>query len=213
MIHGQDAAPGSTATSGERTGLADNHDLKEQLKELSRDTIALIRQELDLVKAEIGQKTDFLKEQIQVTSSQARYELDQAKSELAEVGKKAGVGAGLFGTAALLGLGAFAAFTVALIAGLGELMPLWVAAALVMLFYGAVAGGLALAGRQKVKEVGAPVPETVDRFKNLFRFRTAKIKEELSDIPQETLSTLNTVKDDVQDAWKRGSQHQHGSWR
>jgi putative superfamily III holin-X len=191
-------------------GFSEEHDLKEQLKELSHETIALIRQELDLVKAELAEKTDFLKEQFQLTTTQARYELEQTKTELAEIGKKAGVGAGLFGSATLLGLGAFGAFTAALIAGLGSLIPVWSSALLVALIYGAVAGALAMAGRQKVKEVGAPVPETLGRFKNLFTFRTQKIKDELSDMPQQAFSTLSTVKEDVQDAWERGSRHQHG---
>jgi DNA-binding transcriptional regulator YiaG len=191
-------------------GFSEDHDLKEQLKELSHETIALIRQELELVRAELAEKTDFLKEQLQLTTTQARYELEQTKTELAEIGKKAGVGAGLFGSATLLGLGAFGAFTAALIAGLGALIPVWSSALLVAVIYSAVAGALAMAGRQKVKEVGAPVPETLGRFKNLFTFRTQKIKDELSDMPQQAFSTLSTVKEDVQDAWERGSRHQHG---
>lgn len=194
-------------------GFNDDHDLKEQLRELSHETIALIRQEFELVKAEVADKTDFLKEQVQLTTTQARYELEQTKAELAGIGKKARVGAGLFGSATLLGLGAFAAFTTALIAGLGALIPVWASAFLVTLIYGAVAGALAMAGRQKVKEVGAPVPETLGRFMNLFAFRTQKIKGELSDIPQQAFSSLSTVKDDVQEAWQRGSRHQHENWR
>ena len=192
------------------TGFSDDHDLKEQLKELSHETIALIRQEFELVKAELAEKTDFLKEQLQLTTTQAKYELEQTKTEFAELGKKAGVGAGLFGSATLLGLGAFGAFTAALIAGLGALMPVWGSALLVTFLYGGVAAALAMAGRQKVKDVGAPVPETLGRFKNLFAFRTQKIKGELSDIPQQAFSSLSTVKEDVQDAWQRGSKHQHG---
>jgi putative superfamily III holin-X len=190
-------------------GFSEDLDLKEQLKELSHETIALIRQELELVKAELAEKTDFLKEQLQLTTTQARYELEQTKAEFAEIAKKAGVGASLFGSATLLGLGAFGAFTAALIAGLGALMPLWISALLVTFIYGAAAGALAMAGRQKVKEVGAPVPETLSRFKSLFTFRTNKIKDELSDIPQQAFSTLSTVKEDVQDAWQRGSGHEH----
>lgn len=193
-------------------GFNDDHDLKEQLKELTQETAALIRQEFELVKAELAEKTDFLKEQLQLTSTQARYELEQTKGELAAIGKKAGVGAGLFGSATLLGLGAFAAFTLALIAGLGELMPLWASALLVTVVYGAVAGAMAMAGRQKVKGVGAHVPETLGRFKSLFTFRTQKIKGELSEIPQQAFSSLSTVKEDVQEAWQRGSRHEHEDW-
>jgi hypothetical protein len=208
MTDGRDSAAAERVSSS-AADLSDTHDLMEQLKELSHETISLIRQEFELVKAELAEKTDFLKEQLQVTSTQAKFELEQTKAELALAGKKAGVGAGLFGGATLLGLGAFAAFTTTLIAGLGELIPLWLSAFVVVVLYGAAAGALAMAGRKKVKEVGAPVPETIGRFRNLFKFRTGKIKDELSEIPQEAMSTLNSVKGDVQDAWKRGSQHQH----
>jgi hypothetical protein len=209
MIYGNKDAPAPTEPRA--ADLRDTHDLKEELRELSHETIALIRQELELVKAELGEKTDFIKDQVQVTTSQVKFELEQTKANLAEAGKKAGVGAGLFGGAALLGLGAFAAFTTALIAGLGELIPLWLSALAIVVIYGAAAGALAMAGRQKVKQVGAPVPETIGRFRNLFKFRSGKIKDELSEIPQQTLSTLGSVKDDVQEAWKRGSQHEHGN--
>jgi hypothetical protein len=208
MTDGRDSAAAERVSSS-AADLSDTHDLMEQLKELSHETISLIRQEFELVKAELAEKTEFLKEQLQVTSTQAKFELEQTKAELALAGKKAGVGAGLFGGATLLGLGAFAAFTTTLIAGLGELIPLWLSAFVVVVLYGAAAGALAMAGRKKVKEVGAPVPETIGRFRNLFKFRTGKIKDELSEIPQEAMSTLNSVKGDVQDAWKRGSQHQH----
>jgi ElaB/YqjD/DUF883 family membrane-anchored ribosome-binding protein len=208
MIHGEKSGPAPAEPRA--ADLGDDHDLKEELKQLSQQTISLIRQEFELVKAELAEKTDFIKEQVQVTTKQAKYELEHTKAELAEAGKKAGVGAGLFGGATLLGLGAFAAFTTALIAGLGELIPLWLSALAVVVIYGAAAGGLAMAGRQKVKEVGAPVPETIGRFRNLFKFRTGKIKDELSEIPQQAIGTLNSVKGDVQQAWKKGSQHQHG---
>ena len=205
---GDNAATLGRAGSGV-TDFSDNHDLKDQLKELSQETVHLVRQELQLVKAELSEKSDFLREHIQVTTTQVKYELEQTKAELAEAGKKAGIGAGLFGGATLLGLGAFAAFTVVLIAGLGELMPVWASALIVTVIYAAAGGGLALAGRSKVKQVGAPVPETVGRFRDLFKFRGEKIKGELKEVPQQAISTLSTVKDDVQDAWKRGSQHQH----
>lgn len=186
-----------------------DHDLKEHLRELTQESVTLIKQEIELLKSELGEKTDFLKEQIQVTSVQARTELEHAKVELAEVVKKAGVGAGLFGGAGLLGLGAFAALTVALIAGIGEAMPVWASALIVTALYGGAAGALAMAGKTKVKDVGSPVPETIGRFKSLFNFRTEKIRTELSSVPAETIDSLSSVKDDLQDAWQRGSQHRN----
>lgn len=102
----------------------------ELLRELSRQTTELVRQEIDLAKAEIGEK-----------------------------GKQAGIGAGMFGGAGLLGVGAFAALTTAVIAALQLAMPVWVAALIVAVVYGAAAAVLAQRGKQKVQDVGTPIPE------------------------------------------------------
>lgn len=187
-----------------------DHDLKEDIRELTQETLTLVKQEIELLKAELSEKTDFLKEQIQVTSLQARTELEHAKGELSEIVKTAGAGAGLFGGAGLLGLSAFATLTVALIAGISEALPVWAGALVVTAIYGAVAGALVMAGKTRVKDVGAPVPEAIGRFKSLFSFRTEKIKTGLSSVPAETVGSLASVKDDLQDAWQRGSEHRFG---
>jgi uncharacterized membrane protein YqjE len=114
---------------------SDNNDLRDRgtgelLKELSDHTTTLVRKEIELAKAELGEK-----------------------------GKKAGQGAGMFGGAGLFGLFAFAALTTAIIAALDSAMELWLAALIVAVVYGAVAGVLALQGRNKVQEAGPPVPE------------------------------------------------------
>jgi uncharacterized membrane protein YqjE len=112
-----------------------NSDLREHgsgelLKELSDHTTTLVRQEIELAKAELGEK-----------------------------GKKAGLGAGMFGGAGLFGLFALAALTTCIIVALDSAMPLWLAALIVAVVYGAIAAVLALQGRNKVQEAGPPVPE------------------------------------------------------
>jgi hypothetical protein len=102
----------------------------ELLRRLSEETTTLVKQEVELAKAELQQK-----------------------------GKQAGVGAGMFGGAGLFGVGAFAALTACLVAALDLAMPLWLAALIVAVVYAAVAGVLALRGRQKVKQAAPPVPE------------------------------------------------------
>ena len=120
-----------------------DHDLREEalpdlLKRLSNETTTLVKQELDL-----------------------------AKAEMAEKGKKAGVGAGMFGGAGLLGLGAFGALTAFFIALLQTaLNHTWLAALIVAVVYGAIAGVLALQGKSKIKEATPPAPEqTVETLK------------------------------------------------
>jgi uncharacterized membrane protein YqjE len=102
---------------------------------------------------------DLLRELSQQTTELVRQEIELAKAEVGEKGKQAGIGAGMFGGAGVLGAGAFAALTTAIVVGLDQAMALWLAALIVAVVYGAVAAVLAMRGKQKVEEVGAPVPE------------------------------------------------------
>lgn len=93
------------------------------------------------------------------TSTLVRQELELAKLELTEKGKQAGIGAGMFGGAGVVGLYAAGALTACLILALATAMTGWLAALIVAVVYGAVAGGLALMGKAKVKQAVPPVPE------------------------------------------------------
>jgi uncharacterized membrane protein YqjE len=115
---------------GNRNNDLREHGTGELLKELSDHTTTLVRKEIELAKAELGEK-----------------------------GKKAGQGAGMFGGAGLFGVFAFGALTTAIIAALDSAMELWLAALIVAVVYGAIAAVLALQGRNKVQEAGPPVPE------------------------------------------------------
>ncbi len=99
-------------------------------------------------------------------STLVRHELELARAELAQKGKRAGRGAGMLGGAGLLALGAFAALTTMFILVLGLALPEWLAALIVAAVYGAVAGVLALRGRREIQAAGTPVPEqTVESVK------------------------------------------------
>ncbi|MGB9183576.1 MAG: phage holin family protein [Solirubrobacteraceae bacterium] len=93
------------------------------------------------------------------TSTLVRQELELAKLELADKGKRAGIGAGLMGGAGVVGLYAVGALTACLILALATAVTAWVAALIVAAVYGAAAGGLALAGKSKVIDAAPPVPE------------------------------------------------------
>jgi MFS family permease len=93
------------------------------------------------------------------TTLLARQEVTLAKAELAEKGKRAGVGAGMFGGAGLVGAYAVGAFVAAAILGLATAVDGWLAALIVGLVLAAVAGVLALVGKNRVQEATPPLPE------------------------------------------------------
>jgi len=92
-------------------------------------------------------------------STLVRQEIELAKVEMSEKGKKAGLGAGMFGGAGVAGLLALISLSVMAILVLNAWMKDWLAALIVTLFWGAVAGLLAMRGRQELQELGSPVPE------------------------------------------------------
>ena len=99
-------------------------------------------------------------------STLVRQELKLAQAEMTEKGKKAGLGVGMFGAAGLIGLLALTTLTACFVALLATAMDVWIAALIVTVVYGAVAGVLAITGKQRVSEATPPVPEqTVESVK------------------------------------------------
>ncbi len=120
-------------------------------------------QDNDLRERPIG---ELLKQLSQETTTLVRQELELAKAEMAEKGKQAGKGAGMFGGAGVVGFLALGALTAALILALDTGMKAWLAALIVGLVYAAIAGVLALTGKKEVQQATPPVPEqTVDSVK------------------------------------------------
>jgi uncharacterized membrane protein YqjE len=109
---------------------------------------------------------ELLKRLAEETSTLVRQELELAKAEVSEKGKKMGVGAGLLGGAGLVGVLALGTLTAAVVLALDTAMASWLAALIVAVVYGAVAGVMALTGRGRVREAAPPLPEeTVDTVK------------------------------------------------
>jgi uncharacterized membrane protein YqjE len=102
---------------------------------------------------------DLLRQLSEQTAELVRKELELAKAELGEKGKRAGLGAGMFGGAGLFAILALGALTACAILALDKAMDAWLAALIVGLVYGAIAGALALTGKTKVQQATPPVPE------------------------------------------------------
>src|ERR687888_936793 len=86
------------------------------------------------------------------TSTLIRQEMRLAQAELAEKGKHAGKGAGMFGGAGLVALYGVGALIAAAILGLATVLEAWIAAAAVGGALRAVAGILALTGKKELHE-------------------------------------------------------------
>ena len=93
------------------------------------------------------------------TSTLIRQEMRLAQAELAEKGRHAGKGAGMFGGAGLVALYGVGALIAAAILGLATVLEPWIAAAAIGAGLLLVAGILALTGKKELEEAGPPKPE------------------------------------------------------
>ena len=115
--------------------------------------------------------SELLRQLSDQTTTLVRQEIELAKLEFREKGKKAGMGAGMFGGAGALGLYALGALTATIILALATFLPAWLAALIGTVVYAAIAGVLALRGKAQVKEAGPLVPEqAVDTTKEDVRW-------------------------------------------
>jgi uncharacterized membrane protein YqjE len=104
----------------------------------------------------MGELVSQLSEQ---TSRLIRDELRLAQLELTAKGKRAGVGAGLFGGAGLFALYGAGCVIAAVILALAGPVPDWLAALIVGVALFAVAGIAALIGKKEISSATPPVPE------------------------------------------------------
>lgn len=108
---------------------------------------------------------ELVKDLSQQTSTLVRQEIELARAELQQKGKLAGKGAGMLGGAATAGLLALGALTAGAIALLDKAMATWVAALIVMALWAIVAAVLAKAGQKSLQRATPPVAQTVETVK------------------------------------------------
>jgi uncharacterized membrane protein YqjE len=113
---------------------------------------------------------DLLKRLSEETSTLVRQELTLARAELTEQGRRAGTGAGMLGGAGVAGLLTLGALTATVIGVLDTGMAFWLAALIVTVVWAAIAGVLALQGRNKIKEATPPAPQTIETVKEDVRW-------------------------------------------
>jgi len=121
---------------------------------------------------------DLVKQLSDQMSTLVRQELDLAKAELTVKGKRAGLGAGMFGGASVFSAYGAGALTACLILVLATAMTAWLAALIIAAVYGVVAGVLALMGRAKIRQSVPPMPEqTVESVKEDVELTKQRVKE------------------------------------
>jgi hypothetical protein len=103
-----------------------------------------------------GQLVSDLSEQ---TARLVRHELELARAEMTQKGKRAGLGVGLFGGAGMFVFYALGALTAAGILLLARAMTTWLAALVVAVVLVLVAGAAALVGRVQIARSVPPLPE------------------------------------------------------
>ncbi|MFH9953748.1 phage holin family protein [Streptomyces roseolus] len=109
----------------------------------------------DLVTRASGQISELVREEMQL-----------ARAELAQKGRRFGRGGGLLGGAGLVGVLALQALVAAGIAALALALPVWASALVVGAVLGAVAAVMGLAGRKQIERAVPPMPEqTVESVK------------------------------------------------
>ncbi|MGW7101726.1 phage holin family protein [Streptomyces sp. NPDC054838] len=102
----------------------------------------------------------------QQLSELVREEVQLARTEMTQKGKRFGKGGGLFGAAGLIGILAAQALVATCIAALSLVLPVWAAALIVTAVLGAVAALTAVSGKKQITKAGAPAPEqSIDSVK------------------------------------------------
>lgn len=99
------------------------------------------------------------------TSRLVKDELELARLELKEAAKHAGVGAGLFSAAGLLGLFGFATLVATAVIALDLVLPLWASALIVAALILLAAGVAAVVGKKQFQHASPKPDRTVESVK------------------------------------------------
>ncbi|MGR4880807.1 phage holin family protein [Streptomyces sp. LARHCF249] len=102
---------------------------------------------------------DLVSRASQQISELVREEMQLARAEMTQKGKRFGLGGGLFGGAGLIGILAAQALVAAAIAALALLLPVWASALIIAVLLAVIAAVTAAVAKKKIAAVGTPAPE------------------------------------------------------
>ena len=106
---------------------------------------------------------DLVKQLSEQTATLVRQEMKLAQTELQEKGKRAGIGAGMFGAGGLVAFFGTATLIAAAVLGLSTVLDAWLAALIVGVVLLAAAGVAALMGKKQIDQATPPAPEQAMR--------------------------------------------------
>ena len=102
---------------------------------------------------------DLVKQLSEQTATLVRQEMKLAQTELQEKGKKAGIGAGMFGASGLVAFFGVGCLIAAAVLALATAVDSWLAAVIVGVVLLAAAGVAALTGKKQIEDATPPAPE------------------------------------------------------
>lgn len=148
---------------------------QEHRKEDGMSTTTPTTPRPDLDELSLSELVSHLSDQ---TTRLVRQEVELAKAELAEKGKPLGIGAGSLVVALVVLLFGLGALTACFIIALDIVVPAWAAALITFGFWALTAAVLALVGRRKLQQASPPVPErTVETVKDDITVLKASAKD------------------------------------
>jgi hypothetical protein len=192
--------------SANGTELRERH-IGELIARLGSETATLVRQEMELVRAELRERVegvhDDLDAAVRLARSETSQKVDQAKADVAAKGRKAGIGLGMLAVAGVAALLALGALTAGFVLVLNRWLAADLAALVVTVVWALVAAVTALRGRGALAgtfgfDASRYVPrQTVDAVRETI--------EKIGDVERlKPKHTIETVKEDVEWAKTRG---------
>lgn len=121
-----------------------------------------VSREAPAADASTGELVGRVSEQL---SELVRSEMELARAEIQVAAKRAGLGAGLFGSAGVLALYGLGVLIATAVLALALVLPPWLAALIVTLVLFAAAGVAALGGKKQVGQAPPAVQTSVDSVK------------------------------------------------
>jgi len=174
------------------------------VKDLSHDFSRLMKLEVELAKAEVHDLALDVAARVQRTVKESESELSagghRVATRFSRNGKQAGIAGGLFAGAVIFALGVFGVLTAFLILVLGEAMPAWAAALIVLALYGGVTALLAFLGwnrwrRSQPLLPTAEIRQTVEDVRQTISEGKRRLADTMPPVPEQT---IETVKEDIE---------------